>query len=330
MRALILSAGLGERLRPLTEKRAKPSIEFLNVPMIGFPYHWLDTMDLKDLVVNTHYQPASVRAAAAKIVKPYTQLHFTEEPAILGSGGGIWNARSVLEGESDFAIANGDGVVTFSQNDTLVKMLEFHRAKNSLATLLVCPLEGVGTRIPGVWMDAYGEVAKFGKTPHHAYLSCFHYASFMLLSERIWAHLPAGPSNILYEVLEPLIKGGEKVYGYRVDDMAWYETGNSTDYLKATRSCLEILKSGHAAADGLRGLLDSLAPPYSKQSRLTELRLIADGARLESGVSFKGFQVIGEGCSVGAGAILEDCVLLPGSRVEAGALVKDQIILPAS
>src|SRR6185312_3491165 len=96
MRALILSAGLGERLRPLTLRRAKPAVEFLNMPMLAFPYFWLDSVGLSDAVFNTHYLPETVRHAAMHVVRPSTQLHFTHEDAILGSGGGIWNARFQL------------------------------------------------------------------------------------------------------------------------------------------------------------------------------------------------------------------------------------------
>src|SRR6185437_9353962 len=93
MRGLILSAGMGERLRPLTLTRAKPAIEFLNMPMLAYPYYWLDTVDLSNVVFNTHYLPETVRKAAMHVVRPECQTHFSHEDTILGSGGGIWNAR---------------------------------------------------------------------------------------------------------------------------------------------------------------------------------------------------------------------------------------------
>lgn len=326
MRALILSAGLGERLRPLTEKRAKPAIEFLNVPMIGFPYYWLNTLDLADLVVNTHYLGETVREAARQVVRPYTQLHFTDEATILGSGGGIWNAKAHLQNGSSFAVANGDGVVAFQQAGTLESMRRFHQDKNALATLLVCPLEGVGTRIPGVWMDTFGEVSGFGKESPKPYLQCFHYASYMLLSDRVWKHLPDGPSNILYEVLQPLIQQGEKVYGYRVDDMRWFETGNASDFLTATQSCLELLQGSSLMGQGLLALLTQLAPPFTQQSELGRQRLIDDSAQISQKAQVKGFLVAGAQTVVEPGAVLEDCVLLPGARVQAHQVLKAQVI----
>ncbi len=327
MRALILSAGLGERLRPLTLKRAKPAIEFLNMPMMAFPYHWLDSVNLSDVVFNTHHLPDSIRVAAMHVVNPNTQLHFTHEDAILGSGGGIWNARFHLQWDATFAVANGDGVVIFEEPDTIERMLRFHQKQNALATMLVCPLEGVGTRIPGVWLDKYGEVGNFGKAPTKDYLECLHYASIMFVSERVWSYLPDGESNILYDVFQAAMAKGEKVFGYRVDNMRWFETGSSADYLTASRACLEELRQGTRYGESLRGMLDRFAPNYHAKSDLKELRLIDDSATLASGVTLRDFNVIGENAEVGAKTQLESCVVLPTTHLASGESHKSKILI---
>lgn len=327
MRGLILSAGLGERLRPLTLHRAKPAVEFLNIPMLGFPYYWLDTLGLSDVAFNTHYLPESVKHAAMHVVNPLTQLHLCHEDAILGSGGGIWNARFHLQWDADFVVANADGVVTFAEHDAIEQMLRAHRAKGALATLLVCPLEGVGTRLPGVWLDKYGEVGNFGKTPSKDHLECLHYASYMIFSERVWRFLPEGESNILYDVLMAAIAQGEKVYGHRVDNMHWYETGNIADYLASTRHCLELLRGGDRMGLSLERVLDRLAPNYSQHSNFAQLRLIDDASEISNPSSLKGFAVVGAGAQVEAGAQLENCVVLPGARVGAGESHKNSVVI---
>ena len=314
MRALILSAGLGERLRPLTLKRAKPAIEFLNVPMLGFPYFWLDTLGLSDVVFNTHYLPDTVRHAAMHVVSPNTQLHFTHEEEILGSGGGIWNARFHLQWDKNFCVANADGVVVFSAMDILEQMLRFHEKQDALATLLVCPLEGVGTRIPGVWLDKYGEVTNFGKTPKKDYLECQHFASYMIFSSRIWNYLPAGSSNVLYDILEPAILAGERVCGFRVDEshMRWFETGNIPEYLASTHACLEYLRDNHPFATGLRQMLERFAPNYLDPKKdFLQMRLISDTAELSGNLT--GWCVVGSDARVRAA--ISDCVVLPGAEV---------------
>jgi mannose-1-phosphate guanylyltransferase len=323
MRALILAAGLGERLRPLTNSKAKPAIEFLNIPMMAFPYHWLRPLDLTDVVFNTHHLPETIRHAAMQVVDASTKLHFTFEPKILGSGGGIWNARFELQGDDNFVVANGDGVILLEQIDKVREMLRFHIERNALATLLVCPLEGVGTQIPGVWMDSYGEVVQFGKGPAPAHTNCFHYASIMILNKRIWDYLPAGESNILYEVLQPQMKNGEKVYGFRVDEMKWFETGNVKDYLNATRTCLEYLRDGHRLSQGLQSVLASTRPASLFDGK--HLHLISEAVGANEAI-ITGFAVVGEAAVLGKLAELKSCVVLPGAVVPAGERFSDTVI----
>jgi NDP-sugar pyrophosphorylase family protein len=297
------------------------------MPMLAFPYHWLDTCDLTDAVFNTHYLPDTVRQAAMHVVKPSTQLHFTHEESILGSGGGIWNARFHLNWDKTFAVANADGVVTFREPDAIEQMLRFHESRNALATLLVCPLEGVGVKNPGVWCDPYGGVVNFGLAPKKDNLQCLHYASYAFFSERIWDFLPEGPSNILYDVLEPAIQRGESVYAFRSDTMNWFETGNVADYLKSTRRCLEILRQGTPEAEGLRAMLARFAPDYSRHSDFQHLRLVDDASRVENLESLRGFGVIGAGATISTDTNVQDCVVLPGARVGGGRAHRDEVLM---
>lgn len=332
MRALILSAGLGERLRPLTLKRAKPALEFLNVPMLAFPYHWLSTLGLREVAFNTHYLPETIRHAAMDSVDPSLQLHFPFEDHILGSGGGIWNSRFHLMDDEVFAVANGDGVVTFEDRATLTSMLRAHRDSRAFATMLVCPLDGVGTRIPGVWVTGPGtggifEVVNFGKASDVSHdgstqLRCLHYASVMLISKRVWEYLPSGPSNILYDVFKDAMAEGEKVMAFCVDSMRWYETGNIPEYLAATGSCLESVRLGDGHGQGILEILQSpYAPSFEQRSDLSKRLLIADSATLEPDVELNGFVVIGPDVTVEAGARIENSVLLPGARVTKGEVL---------
>lgn len=328
MRALILSAGLGERLRPLTLKKAKPAVEFLNMPMLTFPYYWLSGLGLTDLTFNTHYLPDSVRHAAMEVVDPRIALHFTHESTILGSGGGIWNARFHLSGERDFAVANGDGVVVCERLDWLKRMHKVHVDQNALATLLVCPLEGVGSKIPGVWMKSNGSVINFGKVPSQEGLTCLHFASFMIFNQRLWDFLPAGTSNILYDVLQPQIAKGEKVLGFRADDLQWFETGNVPDFLSATNFCLKQLADQKAPFHkNLMDILERHAPDFQQQSDLKNMQLIADSADLPPSVELEGFQVIGQRAKIGASCRLEDCVVLSGGHAHEKSSYKFTVLI---
>ncbi len=261
MRGMIFCAGLGERLRPLTARVAKPAVRFLNVPMLGYPLFWLEQLGLDRLVINTHYLPGTVEAAAESLVSWAYELKFVNEsPDILGSGGAIWNARDLLSGEGDFVTANADAVMLMNRRSVLREMLESHRRSQALATLLVCEKPGAGVEFPGVWMDARDAVVQFGKG-QQAGLRCLHFAGIMIFSEDLLSKLPAGPSNILYDVLLKEIGAGARVNGW-VEPMYWYETGRPEDYLAATKDCLDMLFTDEGARWHLVDILDRFSPGW--------------------------------------------------------------------
>lgn len=326
MRILILAAGLGERLRPLTLKRAKPAVDFLNIPMLGYPYYWLNTLGVKDVVFNTHYLPETIKHAAMQVVPPETRLHFSHEEKILGSGGGIWQARFDLMNDRDFGVGNGDGVIVSPRREMIKDMLEFHRFNQALATVLVCPLEGVGEKIPGAWLNDRNEIVNFGKQGRAGATKCLHYASILILSDQIWSLLPDGESNILYDVLEPQIAKGAKVMAYQANDLRWFETGNIADYLKATRTCLEFLRDDSPNGRTLIGILDSIGPTFRMRSDLKQMRLIADSAAIHPGAQIRGFSVIGPHCEIPENVDLTDCVVLTGARLTPGMHYQNEVL----
>ncbi len=310
MRGLIFCAGLGERLRPVTNNIAKPAVPFLNIPMLCYPLFWLEQLKLKSLSVNTHYLPETVeKPVRAACDWSYDLRFFHESPAILGSGGAIWNARDELFGDNDFVTANADAVLFLNRLRALNEMLEFHRRTQALATLLVCPFAGVGESLPGVWMDQRNHVVRFGKGPNPD-LNCLHFAGIIFYSERILGKLPSGESNILYDVLQPEIAKGERVYAW-VEDMKWFETGRPRDFLSASRDCLDLLFSSDGARWHLFDILDRFSPGWRNHSeeKLFSAEnpgfnhsftgnarvLMAKGVHSSTSIQFEGHSVLGAG-----------------------------------
>lgn len=323
MRGLIFTAGLGERLRPITSHVAKPAVRFLNIPMFGFPLFWLEQLGLKKLVLNTHYLPQSVEAAAKTLCEWDYQLEFSHEPEILGSGGGMWKARDLLHGGGHFVTINGDAVFLLDSLRSLNNMLEFHKQSKALATLLVCPFPGVGEQVPGVWFNDQNRVVKFGKGSDKD-LTCLHFTGLIFYSDRIFEILPSGPSNVLYDVLQPAVQKGEIVNVW-TENMKWYETGRPRDYFYATNGCLDLLFSHEGVRWHLVDILDRFSPGWRNH---TEEQMYAfekpdfsytcqKGARVLIGkntssntaIHFDGHTVLGEGLSLTGRAGIEGIYL---------------------
>ena len=132
MRAIILSAGYGTRLWPLTEDRTKPALPILGKPLVGYVAEYIASYGFDDIVVNLHHRPESVRAALGDGSKFGVKLHYVEEPVILGTSGALDNTREFFENETFLAI-NGKIITDIDLNAAL----ETHRQTKALATLVL-------------------------------------------------------------------------------------------------------------------------------------------------------------------------------------------------
>src|SRR5215213_11050406 len=132
MRAMILAAGYGTRLWPLTVDRAKPAIPFMGRPLVGYMAEYLARYGFDDVVVNLHHRSESVRRALGDGSRFGVRLHYVEEPVILGTSGALDNARHLLEGDA-FVVANGK----LATDIDLADALETHRRTGALATLIL-------------------------------------------------------------------------------------------------------------------------------------------------------------------------------------------------
>jgi mannose-1-phosphate guanylyltransferase len=244
MKGMMLTAGLGTRLRPVTDHYAKPAIPFLGVPLVHYPLALMREIGVDSLVLNTHYKAEQIEKLANELSTTHFQVTTSHESgaAPLGSGGGIAHAREHLTG--DFLISNGDEVILPRRKGVMKDFFFAHQRDQSLATILVMRHPLVGTQFGGVWADIHGKVHGFGKNAD-AYPGCvgYHYIGLLLLNERVFRYLPEGESNILYDALTQAIAAGERV-NVIVDGFTWFETGNPSDFLEATGDALKLAHSG--------------------------------------------------------------------------------------
>src|SRR4029079_3393951 len=134
MRALILSAGYGTRLWPLTEDRTKPAIPILGKPLVGYVADSLARYGCNEIIVNLHHRPESVRRALGDGSKFGVKLQYVEEPEILGTSGAMDNAHALLEGDT-FVVVNGKIITDIDLNAAFAT----HRHSNAIATLVLLP-----------------------------------------------------------------------------------------------------------------------------------------------------------------------------------------------
>lgn len=339
MKAMVLAAGLGTRLRPVTDHYAKPALPFLNIPLIYFALPILELAGMNELVLNLHYKPEQIQNLAKNIPGFQGRVNFSPElDKPLGSGGGIWRAKNFLKGSGNFLVANGDEVILPSRSNMMDLLMRTHLRHDAIATLLVVRHPKVGQQFGGVWADSQQMVHGFGKNaPTEGSFTGFHYVGIQVISERVFDYLPEGESNILYDALTAAIKNGEKVC-VAEETCTWFESGNPTDFLEATQACLKLLAAG---SPFLLKLAERFWPRYQERKSLwigagTDLpaNSVSDGAqvlcgndcRVAASARLKGFVVLGDGAEISEGCHLEDCVVLPNAKTASHVTIRKEIV----
>lgn len=341
MKAMLLAAGLGTRLRPVTNHYAKPALPLLNVPLIFWGLEFLNELAPQSVVANLHYLPDTIRALAPRIQKSGFEIRFTHEVAApLGSGGALWFARKELEDSETLVVANADEVILPLNRTTLGRMRAQHESTGALATLLTMRHPGAGTEFGAVWVDDNHHVHGFGREREKFPLATtpLHYVGLIMLNARIFKYLPEGESNLLYDAVQKGISSGERVAAFE-EKLVWFETGNPKDFLHATRELLPFISS--RAEDSFASDLAqrAVARHSDRDTRLWESHSgacllasnYAPGSLEESEIcraleKEKAFAVIG------ANALIENSVLnsvvFPGATVSKASPCRDALVLP--
>jgi mannose-1-phosphate guanylyltransferase len=319
---MLLTAGLGTRLRPVTNHYAKPAVPFLNIPLMYYPLNLIEQLGISELVLNTHYKPEQIENLANKIPGAKYKISLSPEPGQpLGSGGGIWKAREFLVGGGSFLVANGDEVILPHDSQIMHRFFHTHQESGAFATILVMNHPLVGKQFGGVWADQKGYVKGFGKDANQ-FPGCrgLHYIGLLLLNERVFEYLPESESNILYDALTKAIAAGE-VVNTVVSDFTWFETGNPHDFLSATGAALGLLANNNDAsgaradASALRAIAGRFWSSEASLEKTAGTLILRDGPIQK--FRAKGFVVLGNLSQIEGDQVeLENVVALPQSHVK--------------
>ena len=229
---MVLCAGLGTRLRPLTARVAKPAVPVCGVPLVRFSLALLAGAGVHRAVLNVHHLPDAMAAAAAEAARTLgLELAVSREPVIAGTGGALREARPHLRGADAILLVNGD--VLFDVD--LAAALADHRASGALATMVLLPMPP-GVRYAAVETDAGGAVRRIAGAfgPGGEALSPWHFSGVHVLSPALLDRVPAAPfeQDINRHVYPPLMASGA-VRG-RVVEGYWNDLGTPARYLEAT------------------------------------------------------------------------------------------------
>lgn len=232
-RAMILAAGLGTRMRPLTETVPKPLIELAGRPLIDHALDRLKTAGVEQVVVNVHYLPEQIEAWAKTQAGPRIVIS-DERACLLETGGGVGKALGLL-GDDPFFVLNSDSLWIEGATPALARMRQAWRGGDMDGLLLVSPTaHTVGYCGPGDFhLDPEGRLTR--RAPGQ--VAPFVFAGCHLATPRLFADAPQGPfsMNVLWD--RALTAG--RLYGIRHDGV-WLHVGTPDAVEPAERAYGDI------------------------------------------------------------------------------------------
>jgi mannose-1-phosphate guanylyltransferase len=229
MQALVLAAGLGTRLRPLTDVCAKPALPVAGQPLIRRIVRWLAAHDVNDLVVNLHYLPHTVTAVLGDGSDLSARIRYSwEQPRILGSAGGPRYALDII-GDDRFIIVNGDTLTDLNVG----ALVDAHRRSDALVTLALVP-NREPERYGGVIMKGDGTVTGFAARGAAAG-GTFHFIGVQMVHAQAFRELPPGqPAQSIGGLYDRLIEARPGSVRGLVSDAAFWDIGTPEDYAKTS------------------------------------------------------------------------------------------------
>jgi mannose-1-phosphate guanylyltransferase len=319
MRAMILAAGLGTRLRPITYGVPKPMVPVLNHPVMEHIARLLVRHGFTEAIANLHWFPETIEGHFGDGSELGLELSYSHEEQLLGTSGGVRNASGFL-GDS-FLVISGDALTDID----LGAMRDFHESHDSIATLATkrvadttqfgVAITGDDARIQGFQekpdpSEALSDLANCG-------IYMFRAEIFDYFPEPGGSHAaaeddPPGFADWAMDVFPALLAADIPFYSHEIGAY-WNDIGN-----------IEELRQGNLDALNGEVEVDPGAPEVSPGVRAASSlegveveapALIGAGVELGEGARIQGPAIVGDGCRIGAGAWVRDAIMLEEAEV---------------
>ena len=235
-KAFVLGAGLGTRLRPLTERRPKPLIPVANRPLITYAFDHLLASGVERVIINTHWRAEAYPAFFPESSYRGAPLVFREErPEILETGGGIWNVRDLL-GQEPFLVYNGDILCDLP----LEPAIRAHFSSGNEVTLI---LRSEGGPLQVAFDSERGRVTDIGGRVDSSAGPRFLFTGIYVVNPDFIRRIPPGEKLSVVPIFCQMIREGAPLGGIVIDAGQWRDSRARGEYLSAHAA---LAQTGHA------------------------------------------------------------------------------------
>jgi NDP-sugar pyrophosphorylase family protein len=322
--AMVLAAGFGKRLEPLTRMVPKPLLPVCNRPVVEHTLRLLHELGVREVVMNLHHLGQALMERLGDGGRMGVSIIYSQEEELLGTAGGIKAAEGYLRG-GPFLVINSDILIELDLRDAW----NFHKEKNALATLIL--REEEARKYGVISIDDEGRVVRFLDTSSReggpvAVETMFTGVQILEppVLDRIPPHIPWGSAEELYP---SLMREGAALHGYLMKG-AWVDMGTPERYLEANFMALErsfytIFGENEGSGEGMN---PAASPAEDARVEWRPPVLRGEGCRLEEGCVLGPRLIMGDDCRVGRDTRLSNCVIWEGVTIGRGSFLTDCIV----
>lgn len=296
--AFVLGAGLGTRLRPLTDEVPKPLVPIFQKRLITFAFDHLIDADCTKLVVNTHHRPEVYEDLMAATYRG-VPVNYRHEPVLLETGGGIANVQDLL-GREPFLVYNGD----ILSDLPIAPLLAAHENSGNVVTLALRsgggPQHVAFDRMAGKLVDIRNQLGTGARDE-------FVFTGIYVAQPEFVEMLAPGVKRSVIPTFLELIRK-EKLGGAVIDDGHWWDVGTRAAYLDLHRQLPRLNFPQYPVDD----------PDWRAR--------IHPSAEVHATAQLGGVSVIGAGATIGSGAHLEDTIVWPGAQITSRSRLRNCIV----
>jgi len=311
MKAMILAAGTGTRLRPLTALRPKPLFPVWTVPLLGITINQLTQAGIRDVIVNSHHLSQHMTSFLEHHTPPGISLSHSYEPELLGTGGGVKKVEGFWE-DQPFIVVNGDILHTID----LKAAYQTHIESNNLVTLVLHDYP----RFNQVEVDQKGSIVGIrNKKAREAssVTSTYAFTGIHIISPRLLAEIPSHRYVDIIELYLDLAARGLNVRGYQSRNHYWRDIGTPEDYHCIHR---DIYENRHC-----------LCETFNLSAAVTRQSAVGKGTTLGGYVCVGSNSHIGRNCSITNTIVwdnvtIDDNLIINTCIIGDGAHVKKSIV----
>lgn len=305
MKGMILAAGYGKRMRPLSSVLPKPLLPVANIPAIEYSINLFKNNGVESTVINTYYKKEDIQDFFKDKTGLGVDIQFSHEEMLLGTAGGIKRAEKFLR-EDTFFVINSDIIVDID----LKEVIRFHREKGALITMVLRRDEDA-ERYGIIGVDSESRVKRFLREgADNRGLTDTMFTGIQVFEPGALNEIPSGrPCELPLEVYPRLISKGYPVFGY-ITDKYWMDMGSHKKYLKAHHD-----------------ILSNKYPPFKEIAREKNISLNVHEKFIDKNVRIIPPVIIDESCSIKEGcSVGPNVVLGKNSVLDRGVSIKESVV----